>query len=78
MENIFREVYDSMRLKKIQNNEFRVDKYNQRIERRKETLRILLNIGEKLVVLAERLNKKDASGKNFKISTDNIPFFREI
>ena len=75
MENIFREVYDSMRLKKIQNNEFRVDKYNQRIERRKETLRILLNIGEKLVVLAERLNKKDASGKNFKISTDNIPFF---
>ena len=48
MENIFREVYDFMRLRKIQNNEFRVDKYNQRIDRRKETFRILLNIGEKV------------------------------
>ena len=75
MENIFREVYDFMRLRKIQNNEFRVDKYNQRIDRRKETFRILLNIGEKVLALAERLNKKDAPGKFFKISTDNIPFF---
>ena len=34
----FQEVYDFMRLKKIQNNEMRVDKYNQRIDRRKKNL----------------------------------------
>ena len=54
----FQEVYDFMRLKKIQNNEMRVDKYNQRIDRRKKTLRSPLNIGEKVLVLAERLKKK--------------------
>ena len=36
----------------------RVDKYNQRIDRRKKTLRSPLNIGEKVLVLAERLKKK--------------------
>ena len=71
----FQEVYDFMRLKKIQNNEMRVDKYNQRIDRRKKTLRSPLNIGEKVLVLAERLKKEDAPGKFFKSSTDNIPFF---
>ena len=64
-----------MRLKKIQINEMRVDKYNQRIDRRKKTLRSPLNIGEKVLVLAERLKKKDSPGNFFKSSTDNIPFF---
>ena len=54
----FQEVYDFMRLKNIQNNEMRFDKYNQRIDRRKKTLRSPLNIGEKVLVLAERLKKK--------------------
>ena len=71
----FQEVYDFMRLKKIQNNEMRVDKYNQRIDRRKKNLWSLLNIGEKVLVLAKRLKKKDAPGKFFKSPTDNIPFF---
>ena len=31
--------------KKIQNNEMRVDKYSQRIDRRKKTFRSPLNIG---------------------------------
>ena len=53
----------------------RVDKYNQRIDRRKQTLRSPLNIGEKVLVLAKRLKKEDAPGKFFKSSTDNIPFF---
>ena len=53
----------------------RVDKYNQRIDRRKQTLRSPLNIGEKVLVLGKRLKKKDAPGKLFKSSTDNIPFF---
>ena len=53
----------------------RVDKNNQRIDRRKKTLRSPLNIGEKVLVLAERLKKKDSPGNFFKSSTDNIPFF---
>ena len=32
----FQEIYNFMRLNKIQSNEMRVDKYNQRIDRRKK------------------------------------------
>ena len=64
-----------MRLKKIQNNEMRVDKYNQRIDRRKKTLRSPLNVGEKVLVLAKSLKKKDVPVIFFKSSTGNIPFF---
>ena len=71
----FQEVYNFMRLKKIQNNEMRVDKCNQRIDRRKKTLRSLLNIAENALVLAKRLKKKDAPGKIFKSSSDSFPFF---
>ena len=71
----FQEVYNPIRLKKNQNNEMRIDKYNQRIDRRKKILRSPLNIGEKVLVLAERLKKKDVPGKFFNSSTDNIPFF---
>ena len=71
----FQEVCDFMRLKKIQINEMRVDKYNQRIDRRKKTLRSPLNVGEKVLVLAKRLKKKDVPVIFFKSSTGNIPFF---
>ena len=33
-----------------------------------------MNLDEKVLVLAERLRKKDAPGNLFKASTDNIPF----
>ena len=75
MQKNFQEVYNPTRLKKNQNNEMRIDKYNQRIDRRKKILRSPLNIGEKVLVLAERLKKKDVPGKFFNSSTDNIPFF---
>ena len=71
----FQEVCDFMRLKKIQINEMRVDKYNQRIDRRKKTLRSPLNVGEKVLVLAKSLKKKDVPVIFFKSSTGNIPFF---
>ena len=71
----FQEVYNFMRLKNIQNNEMRVDKYNQRIDRRKKTLRSPLNVGEKVLVLAKSLKKKDVPVIFFKSSTGNIPFF---
>ena len=59
----------------IENNQMRNDKYNQKIDRRKRTLRDPLNLDEKVLVLAERLKKKDAPGNLYKASTDNIPFF---
>ena len=55
----------------------RVDEYNQRFDRRKKTLRSLLNIAEKVLVLAERLKKKGVHGKCFKSSTDNITLFNK-
>ena len=64
-----------MRLRKIGNNQMRNDKYNQKLDRRKRKLRSPLNLDERVLVLAERLKKKDALGNLYKASTDNIPFF---
>ena len=41
----------------------------------KEKLRSPLNLDEKVLLLAERLKKKDAPGNLYKASTDNMPFF---
>ena len=61
-ERYFQEVYDFVRLRKVQDNQMRLDKYKRKIDRRKRTLRSPLNLTEKVLVLAERL-KKDASGR---------------
>ena len=53
----------------------RNDKYNQKLDRRKRKLRSPLNLDERVLVLAEKLKKKDALGNLYKASTDNIPFF---
>ena len=58
----FQEMYGFVRLRKIENNQMRNDKYNQKIDRRKRTWRSPLNLNEKVLVLAERLKKKDAPG----------------
>ena len=71
----FQEIYDFMRIRKIENNQMRNDKYDQKIDRRKRTLRSPLNLDEKVLVLAERLKKKDAPGNLYKASTENMPFF---
>ena len=71
----FQEIYDFMRIRKIENNQIRNDKYNQKIDRRKRKLRSPLNLDEKVLVLAVRLTKKDAPGNLYKASTDNMPFF---
>ena len=71
----FQEIYDFMRLRKIETNQSRNDRYNEKIDRRKRKLRSPLNIDEKVLVLAERLKKKDAPGNLYKASTDNITFF---
>ena len=71
----FQEIYDFMRLRKSGMNQLRNEKYNDKIDRRKRKLRIPLNLDEKVLVLAERLKKKDAPGSLYKVSTENIPFF---
>ena len=71
----FQEICVSVRLRKIQNNQMRNDKYNQKLDWRKKTLRSPLNLTEKVLVLAERLRKKDAPGRLYKGSTENVPFF---
>ena len=71
----FQEIYDFMRIKKIENNQMRNAKYDQKNDRRKRTLKSPLNLDEKVLILAERLKKKDAPGNLYKASTDNMPFF---
>ena len=70
-----REMYDFLRLKKVGNNQHRNAKYESKKERRQRKLRSPLYLDEKVLVLAERLKKKDAPSKFYKASTDNIPFF---
>ena len=68
-------MHDFMRIRKIENNQMRNNKCDQKIDRRKRTLRSPLNLDEKVLVLAERLKKKDAPGNLYKASTENMPFF---
>ena len=71
----FQEIYDFMRIKKNENNRMRNDKYDQKIDRREKILRSPLNLDKKVLVLAERLKKKDAPGNLYKLSTENMSFF---
>ena len=71
----FRDIYDFLRVRKIETNQSRNLKYNLKKDRRKKQLRSPLNLKEKVLVLAERIRKKDAPGSLYKASTENIPFF---
>ena len=67
-------MYDFLRVKKVANNQYRNMKYDTKKDRRQKRLRNPLFLDEKVLVLAERLKKKDAPSKFYKASTDNIPF----
>ena len=71
----FKEVYDFLRIRKIGTNQARNLKFNLKKDQRKKQLRSPLNLDEKVLVLAERIRKKDAPGSLFKASTENRPFF---
>ena len=71
----FQEIYDFMRLRKIGTNQVRNEKYGEKLDKRKRKFRSPLNLDEKVLVLAERLKKKDAPCNLYKASTENIPFF---
>ena len=74
----FQEIYDFMRLRKIGTNQLRNENYNEKIDKRKRKLSSPLNLDEKVLVLAERLKKKDAPGSLYKTSTENIQFFGQF
>ena len=75
-DNVFREVYDFHRMVRVSRDADRYKRYDVRLDKKqKKQLRELLILGEKVLVLAERLKKKDAPGVLFKSTTENIPFF---
>ena len=72
----FKEIYDFHRLVKITKGINRYERYNEKLDKKqKRKLRQPLNINEKVLVLAERIKKKDAPKFLFKSTTENIPFF---
>ena len=76
--NVFKEVYDFYRLVKVSKSANRYERYNEKIDKKqKRKLREPLKIDEKVLVLAERIKKKDAPGLLFKSTTQNIPFFNK-
>ena len=75
-DDVFREVYDFHRIVKVSKDADRYKRYELRQDKKfKRKLREPLLVGEKVLVLAERLKKKDAPGLLFKSTTENIPFF---
>ena len=71
----FQEIYDFHRLRKVKENRLRNEKYAERLDSIKKRKLRVLNVGEKVLVLAEHLKKKDAPGKLYKSTTENRPFF---
>ena len=72
----FREKYDFYRLQKIGKDIARQNRYDVKKDlRRPKKLIDPLNVGVKVLVLAERLKKKEASGKLYKSTTQNKTFF---
>ena len=78
-DNNFREIYAFHRIARVSKDAARYKRYDIRLDKklssRRKRLREPLNIGEEVLVLAERLKKKDAPGSLFKSTTENIPFF---
>ena len=66
----FREKFDFYRIEKV-------GKSKKRTKRYKRKLREPLMIGEKVLILAERIKKKDAPGKLYKPTTQNKSFFNK-
>ena len=72
----FREKYDFYRLDKVTKALKRYKKYDENVDlKRKKKLREPLAIGERVLILAGRLKKKDAPGVLYKSTTENRPFF---
>ena len=73
----FREKFDFYRLSKIGKENKRYKRYMSKKDSYKRKLRDPLSIGERFLVLSERLKKKDAPGKLYKASTQNKTFYNK-
>ena len=62
---------------KAKENRDRTERFDAKVNRHKKRLRDLLEIGEKVLVLAQRLRKKDAFGRLHKNTTENKSFLTE-
>ena len=65
----FKDTYDFSRLWRVKEVQDRFVRYTKNLDQ--------LDIGEKVLVLAERLKKKDAPGRLYKSTTENRPFLTE-
>ena len=75
--DVFREIYDFYRMVKVSKAIDRYERYNVKIDEKKRKLREPLEINEKVLILAERIKKKDAPSFLFKSTTQNVPFFNK-
>ena len=72
----FKERFDFHRLKQITKASERYKRHDIVHDfKRKKKLRNPLTIGERVLILASRLKKKDAPGALYKSTTENKPFF---
>ena len=76
-DDTFREKFDFYRLQKVSKNNNRIQRYSIKKDSRKRQLREPLNLGEKVLVLAERLKKKDAPGRFIKVRHKTKVFFNK-
>lgn len=77
-DNSFVELFDFYRFVRVKDDKDKVVRYEERKgNRKKRKPRNLLDIGEKVLVIAEWLKKKDASGNLYKSTTENKPFFNK-
>ena len=78
-DNNFREIYDFHRIVRVSKDAARYKRHDIRLDKklssRRKQLRKPLTVGERVLVLTERLKEKDAPGSLFKSTTENIPFF---
>ena len=72
----FKERFDFHRLKRVTKDFKRYKRHDIQFDlKRKKRLREPLAIGERVLILASRLRKKDAPGVLYKSTTENRPFF---
>ena len=73
----FREKFDFYRIEKVGKSNKRTKRYLIKKDLNKRKLREPLMIGEKVLILAERIKKKDAPGRLYKPTTQNKSFFNK-
>ena len=72
----FREINDFHRMVKVSKSAERYSRNDERLDKTsRKKLRSPLTVGKKVLVLAERLRKKDVPSNLYKSTTKNTPFF---